>query len=132
MEQHRANPSCAGCHEKMDAIGFGLENFDAVGGWRDSDGKNKVDATGTLPGNQKFDGPAELRKILMGQGDKFRRCLAEKLLTFALGRGLEYYDKCVLDDLVAKLKGGSDKFSALVLAIVQSEPFQQRNAKRTD
>jgi mono/diheme cytochrome c family protein len=132
MEQHRANPSCAGCHEKMDAIGFGLENFDAIGGWRDSDGKNKVDASGVLPGNQKFDGPAELRKILMTQGDKFRRCLAEKLLTFALGRGLEYYDKCVLDDLVTKLKGGSDRFSALVLAVVQSEPFQQRNAKRSD
>jgi mono/diheme cytochrome c family protein len=132
MEQHRLNPACANCHAKMDAIGFGLENFDAVGAWRDADGKNKVDASGVLPGDQKFDGPAELRKILMAQGDKFRRCLAEKLLTFALGRGLEYYDKCALDDLVTKLKAGNDKFSALVMAIVQSEPFLQRTAKRTE
>ncbi len=132
MEQHRANPSCANCHAKMDAIGFGLENFDAVGAWRDTDGKNKLDSSGVLPGNQKFDGPAELRKILMGQGDKFRRCLAEKLLTFALGRGLEYYDKCALDDLVTRLKAGNDKFSALVMAVVQSEPFLQRTAKRTE
>ena len=132
MEQHRANPSCANCHAKMDAIGFGLENFDAVGGYRTTDGKDTIDATGVLPGDQKFDGPAELRKILLSQGDKFRRCMAEKVLTFALGRGLEYYDKCCLDDLVTKLKAGEDKFSALVMAVVQSEPFQQRNAKRTD
>lgn len=132
MEQHRANPACSNCHSKMDAIGFGLENFDAIGAWREAEGRNKIDASGVLPGDQKFDGPAELRKILMSQGDKFRRCLAEKLLTFALGRGLEYYDKCTLDALVGKLKAGGDKFSALVLAIVQGEPFQQRNAKRTE
>lgn len=132
MEQHRANPSCSNCHAKMDAIGFGLENFDAIGGYRTTDGKDAIDASGVLPGDQKFNGPAELRKILLSQGDKFRRCLAEKVLTFALGRGLEYYDKCCLDDLVGKLKAGEDKFSALVLAVVQSEPFQQRNAKRSD
>ncbi len=132
MEQHRANPSCASCHEKMDAIGFSLENFDAVGWYRTEDaGKAKIDASGVI-GGAKFDGPAELRKILLGQADKFRRCLGEKLLTFALGRGLEYYDKCVLDDLVKKLKAGNDKFSALVLAVVESEAFGQRNAKRTE
>ena len=133
MEQHRANPSCASCHEKMDAIGFGLENFDAVGGWRTEDaGKTKIDSSGVLPGGVKFDGPAELRKILLGQADKFRRCLGEKLLTFALGRGLEYYDKCALDEMVTKLKAGSDRFSALVLAVVESEAFGRRNAKRTE
>ncbi|MCU0702866.1 MAG: DUF1592 domain-containing protein [Fimbriiglobus sp.] len=132
MEQHRANPACSNCHAKMDAIGFGLENFDAIGAWRTADGKDAIDPSGELPGDQKFNGPAELRKILLTQGDKFRRCLAEKLLTFALGRGLEYYDKCSLDDLVVKLKAGEDRFSALVLAVVRSEPFQQRNAKRTD
>ncbi len=132
MELHRANAACANCHTKMDAIGFGLENFDAIGAWRTEDGKNKIDASGVLPGDQKFDGPAELRKILLSQGDKFRRCIAEKLLTFALGRGLEYFDKCTLDALVVKLKAGGDRFSALVMAVVQGEPFQQRNAKRSD
>jgi mono/diheme cytochrome c family protein len=132
MEQHRVNPSCASCHEKMDAIGFGLENFDGIGAWRDDEKKVKIDASGVLPGGVKFAGPAELRKILLGKADQFRRCLAEKLTTFALGRGLEYYDKCVLDDLVAKLKAGDDRFSALVLAIVESEPFQQRKGKRSD
>jgi mono/diheme cytochrome c family protein len=132
MEQHRANPSCASCHDKMDAIGFGLENFDGIGAWREDEKKVKIDASGVLPGGAKFDGPAELRKILLGKADLFRRCLAEKLTTFALGRGLEYYDKCVLDDLVAKLKAGDDRFSALVVAIVESEPFQQRKGKRSD
>jgi hypothetical protein len=132
MEQHRANPSCAGCHAKLDPLGFGLENFDGIGGWRADENKVKIDASGELPGGVKFDGPAELRKILLGKADQFRRCLAEKLLTFALGRGLEYYDKCVLDELVTKLQAGDDKFAALVLAIVESEPFQKRNAKRSD
>jgi hypothetical protein len=132
MEQHRANPACASCHEKMDAIGFGLENFDGIGVWRTEEKKIKIDSSGLLPGAGKFDGPAELRKILLGKADQFRRCLAEKLTTFALGRGLEYYDKCVLDDLVIKLKAGDDRFSALVLAIVESEPFQQRKGKKSD
>jgi len=132
MEQHRANPSCASCHNKLDPLGFGLENFDAVGMWRTEDKKVKIDASGELPGGVKFDGPAELRKVLMSKSDLFRRCLAEKLTTFALGRGLEYYDKCVLDELVLKLKAGEDRFSVLVLAIVESEPFQKRRAKRSD
>ncbi len=132
MEQHRVNPSCAGCHAKMDPIGFGLENFDAIGAWREKDKDNPIDASGVLPGQLKFNGPAELRKILLGKSDQFRKCLAEKMLTFALGRGLEYYDKCILDELVLKLKAGEDRFSALVLAIVESEPFQQRRAKRSE
>ena len=132
MEQHRVNPTCAGCHAKMDPIGFGLENFDAIGAWREKDKDNTIDASGVLPGQLKFNGPAELRKILLGKSDQFRKCLAEKLLTFALGRGLEHYDKCILDELVLKLKAGEDRFSALVLAIVESEPFQQRKAKRSE
>ena len=132
MEQHRVNPACSGCHSKMDPIGFGLENFDGIGVWRAEEKKVKIDSSGVLPGGEKFDGPAELRKILLGKADLFRRCLAEKLITFALGRGLEYYDKCVLDELVAKLKAGDDRFSALVLAIVDSEPFQKRKGKRSD
>jgi hypothetical protein len=132
MEQHRANPNCSVCHAKLDPLGFGLENFDAIGAWRDADNKQKIDASGVLPDGGKFNGPAELRKILLAKADLFRHCFSEKLATFALGRGLEYYDKCVLDDLTAKLQEGGDKFSALVLAIVESDPFQKRRGKRSE
>jgi hypothetical protein len=132
MEQHRADPACAGCHAKLDPLGFGLENFDGIGAWRDEDAKTKIDATGVMPDGSKFDGPAELRKVLVGKAEMFRRCLAEKLLTFAIGRGLEYYDKCVLDELSLKLKAGDDRFSALVLAVVESDAFQKRKAIRSE
>ncbi len=132
MEQHRANPSCATCHAKLDPLGFGLENFDGIGMWRETDNKQKIDATGVLPDGAKFDGPAELRKVLLAKSDQFRRCFAEKLLTYALGRGLEYYDKCVVDEIVVKLKSGNDKFSALVLAIAESDAFQKRKGKRSE
>jgi uncharacterized protein DUF1588/uncharacterized protein DUF1585/uncharacterized protein DUF1592 len=132
MEQHRANPSCATCHAKLDPLGFGLENFDGVGAWRDKDNNQPVDASGVLPDGNKFNGPAELRKVLIGKADQFRRCLAEKLLTYALGRGLEYYDKCALDEITAKLKSGNDKFSALVLAIAESDAFRKRKGQRSE
>ena len=132
MEQHRANPSCAVCHAKLDPLGFGLENFDAIGGWRTADNKQPIDPSGVLPDGAKFEGPAELRKVLLGKSDLFRRCLAEKLLTFGLGRGLEYYDKCAVDGVVKKASSGDDRFSALVLAIVQSDPFQKRKGKRSE
>lgn len=132
MEQHRANPSCAVCHAKLDPLGFGLENFDAIGAWRDRDNKQPIDASGELPGGEKFNGPAELRKVLLSKADQFRRCFAEKLLTFALGRGLEYYDKCAVDDIVSSGKAHNDAFSAYVLAVVKSDPFQKRKGKRTE
>jgi mono/diheme cytochrome c family protein len=132
MEQHRANPNCAVCHAKLDPLGFGLENFDAIGKWRDTDNRQKIDASGVLPGGEKFSGPAELRKVLLGKADGFRHCLAEKLMTYALGRGLEYYDKCTLDEVVTKLTRGGDKFSVLVSSIVESDPFQKRRGKRSD
>jgi hypothetical protein len=132
MEQHRANPTCANCHAKLDPLGFGLENFDGIGGWRAADNKLPIDAAGVLPDGAKFSGPAELRKVLVGKADLFRRCLAEKLLTFALGRGLEYYDSCVLDEIVKNTKADGDRFSALVLAAVQSDAFQKRKGKRTE
>jgi len=132
MEQHRANPSCAICHQKLDPLGFGLENFNAVGEWRAQDNKKNIDASGELPGGLKFNGPAELRKVLLGKADQFRSCFAEKLLTFSLGRGLEYYDKCALDGIVASSKGSGDTFSAVVLAVVKSDPFQKRKGKRSE
>ncbi|MBN9122741.1 MAG: DUF1592 domain-containing protein [Planctomycetes bacterium] len=132
MEQHRADPKCAVCHSKLDPLGFGLENFDGIGGWRAQDNKKDIDASGELPGGLKFSGPAELRKVLLGKSDQFRSCFAEKLLTFGLGRGLEYYDKCALDDVVRAAKSNGDSFSSMVLAVVKSDPFQKRKGKRSD
>ncbi|HVK12157.1 MAG TPA: DUF1592 domain-containing protein [Gemmataceae bacterium] len=126
MEKHRNDPNCATCHAKMDPIGFGLENFDAVGAYRTEDGRFKIDAGGVLPDGAKFTGPADLRKVLIAKADLFRKNLAEKMLTYAIGRGLEHYDRCSVDDVIGHLKKGQDKFSALVLGVVMSEPFQKR------
>jgi hypothetical protein len=126
MEKHRENPSCAVCHAKLDPLGFGLENFDAVGAFREQDGTFKIDPSGELPDGSKFSGPAELRKVLLKRADLFRKNLAEKMLTYALGRGLEYYDKCTVEDIVAALKKGDDRFSALMIAVVQTDAFQKR------
>ena len=132
LEQHRADPSCAGCHAKLDPLGFGLENFDAIGGYRWQDNKLAIDASGVLPDGAKFNGPAELRQVLLEKSDLFRKCLAEKLLTYALGRGLEYYDKCLLDQVGTQVRNHGDKFSALVLAIVESDAFQKRKGIRRE
>ena len=132
MESHRSNPACATCHTKMDPLGFGLENFDAIGRWRELDNKQKIDPSGVLPGGAKFSGPAELRKILLGKSEAFRNCLSEKLLTYALGRGLEYQDKCAVNDLSKKLTKGNDQFSQLVLAILETDAFQKRRGKRNE
>ena len=126
MEKHRENPNCAVCHSKLDPLGFGLENFDGVGALRQFDGKFKIDPAGELPDGSKFSGPAELRKVLVAKGDLFRRNLGEKMLTYAIGRGLEYYDRCAVDDIVSALKKGDDRFSAMMLAVVQSDAFQKR------
>lgn len=129
MEQHRANPNCAVCHVQMDALGFAFENFDPIGGWREKDGKHPIDASGELPGGKAFDGPGALKAILKGDADAFRRSFAEKMLTYALGRGLEHEDNCTIEDLRAAMAAGGDRFSSLVLAIVKSEPFQKRDGR---
>ena len=126
LELHRANPACAACHQLMDPLGFGLENFDAIGKWRDKDHDSPVDPKGELPGGRTFSGPVELRQILLERKAEFRRCVATKLLTFALGRGLEYFDECTLNTITAKMEQEDDKFSVLVLEIVNSAPFRQR------
>jgi hypothetical protein len=128
MEEHRANPLCASCHKRMDPIGFAFENYDAIGAWRDQEGGLPVDPSGTLPDGRSFRGPGELKRLIMENKDAFRRCLAEKMLTFALGRGLEYYDRCAVDAILEALDKGDDRLSALLLAVVQSEPFQMRTA----
>jgi hypothetical protein len=133
MEIHRKNPTCATCHQQMDALGFGLENFDAIGRWREKDGKFAIDPAGTLPGGVSFSGPGEMRqKLAATQQQAFTRCLAEKLLTYAIGRGVEFYDKCALDDIARHVEQNGHRFSALVMAVVQSDPFQKRRAKRPD
>jgi len=126
MEQHRANPNCASCHARMDPLGFGFENFDAVGAWRDKDGNFPIDASGTLPSGQTFRGAKELKAVLKAREPEFVRCLAEKLLTYSIGRGLEYYDRCAVDRIVDATLRDKGKFSRLVLEVVQSDPFQKR------
>ncbi len=124
MKQHRENPSCAVCHRKMDALGFGFENFNAIGGWRDKDGKYDIDASGELPDGSTFNKPAELRKILLSSSKDFMNCLTRKLLTYALGRGLSPRDKCVVDDIVEHVEKRDHQFSQLIFAIVTSDTFR--------
>ena len=129
LEIHRENPVCASCHKVMDALGFGLENFDATGRWRDLDGKNKIDASGELPGGAKFNGPLELSKVLGKRKSEFARCLTEKLLTFALGRELRVQDRCAVDKIVDELETQDYRFSGLVVAIAKSDPFRKRRGE---
>lgn len=129
MEQHRQNPACAGCHARMDPLGFAFENFNAVGGYRKKDGNFDIDASGTLPDGKAFKGPGELKAILKEKKALFARNLTEKMLTYALGRGVEYYDRPTLDRVGAALEQNQYKFSTLVLEIAKSEPFRLRRGK---
>jgi hypothetical protein len=127
FEQHRSNPACASCHLKMDPLGFGLENYDAVGVWRTREGEFPLDTSGTLPGGKSFKTPAELKSILLEtEKDAFARCLAEKLLTYATGRGLERADRRVVRSIAAAVAGDGYKFSALIREIINSVPFTMR------
>jgi mono/diheme cytochrome c family protein len=130
MEAHRKNVACANCHAKMDGLGFGLENFDAIGGYRTKDGDAAIDSSGELPGNVRFTGPAELKAVLLGKKDLFAKCLTEKMMTYAIGRGLEFYDRRAVDGVTAALAKNDHKFSALVTEIVKSDPFRMRRGKQ--
>jgi mono/diheme cytochrome c family protein len=123
---HRKSASCAICHKIMDPLGLGLENFDGIGRWREKEKNHPVDASGTLPGGQSFRGPVELIGVLTKRQDAFRRHFAETLLAYALGRGVEYYDRCAVERIVAGTRRGDDRFSALVIEIVGSDPFLLR------
>jgi len=126
FEKHRANATCASCHARMDPLGFALENFDAIGAWRDEDGKFPIETAGTLPDGRSFKGYEELRTILKTDAAAFAECLADKLLTYALGRGLERSDRNTVKAIAEKVAQGDYRFSSLVLTIVESEPFQMR------
>jgi hypothetical protein len=131
LEAHRADPTCASCHRRMDPLGFGLENFDAIGKWRTVDGKFPVDASGTLPDGRAFSGPAELTAILASEREAFAKALTSKMLTYALGRGLEPYDRRTVRMIARALPGHDHRFSGLVLEIVKSLPFQMRRGVTT-
>jgi mono/diheme cytochrome c family protein len=126
MEAHRANPVCAGCHKVMDPIGFALENFDAVGHWRTSDEGARIDPSGTLFNGAIVDGPAALRKMLLSRPQVSVGVMTEKLLTYALGRGLEYYDMPAVRKIVADASNNGYRFSSLVLGVVTSPPFEMK------
>jgi hypothetical protein len=128
LEQHRNNPVCASCHSQMDPLGFALENFDGIGGWRTMDGTTPIDASGVLPSGVKFTGPAEFRAMLMTQRDQFVTTVTEKLLTYALGRGVEYYDQPVIRQIVREAAASDYRWSSLIVAITKSMPFQMRRS----
>lgn len=126
MEQHRANPACANCHAKMDPLGFAFENFNAIGGYRQKDGDFPIETGGTLPGGKTFQGSTELKTILLEQRSKVARNLTEKLLTYGLGRGLEYYDRRTVMKIQEALAKNDYKFSTLAVEIAKSDPFRMR------
>jgi hypothetical protein len=127
MEKHREDPSCSSCHALMDPIGFGLENFDATGAWRDRDNGKPIDSSGQLIDGHKFQGVEELRKVLVtDHRSEFHRSVASKLLTYSLGRGLDWYDKPALDRIVTETEAANGSSRALIRAVVDSVPFQYR------
>jgi len=126
MAQHRANPACAGCHQLMDPVGFSLENYDAVGRWRTSEDARPIDASGNLPDGSKFTGAAGLRQALLNRPEVFATTFTEKLVTYALGRGVEYYDAPAIRKVVQESRTNDYRFSSFILGIVSSSPFQMR------
>jgi hypothetical protein len=126
MEVHRRNAACAGCHARMDAIGFALENYDAVGRYREKDGSFEIDAGGTFPDGTTFSGPAGLKDVLLARKREFCRCLAEKMMTYALGRGLEPADRRSIERIIERLESEDHRMSVLVAGIVSSDAFRER------
>lgn len=126
MAAHRADPACSACHAQMDAIGFSLENFDAVGRWRTMDGTFPVDSTGELPGGKKINGVDDLRAVLIARQDDFLRAVTEKLLVYGLGRGLRPADRCSVDEIVKQAKAGGSTLESVIKSIVKSDVFRKR------
>jgi hypothetical protein len=127
LESHRANPVCASCHARMDPLGFSLENFDAIGQWRTTDAGKAIDASGVLLDGTKVDGPVALRRALVAQKEQFVRAVTAKLLTYTLGRGIEYYDEPAIRGIVHNAAADDYRWSSVVLGIVKSAPFQMRS-----
>ena len=130
LERHRANPACAGCHAPMDPLGFALENFDAIGTWRaDSEAGLPIDASATMPSGAAFEGPAGLRRVLLSRDEDFAATVTEKLLAYALGRGLEYTDRPAVRRILRAAAADDYRWSSIVQGIVKSTPFQWRRAR---
>ena len=128
MAAHRKNPACASCHLRMDPLGFALENFDAIGRWRTTDGTSAIDASGTLPDGTTFDGPAEFREALLLRREEFVRTFTEKLLMYALGRAVQYYDMPAVRTIMRDAAADDYRWSSVILGIVKSSPFRMRMA----
>ena len=128
LEQHRRNPACASCHATMDPLGFALENFDAVGRWRQDEAGTPVDASGSLPDGTTFSGPSELRELLEQRQTQFVGTVIEKLLTYALGRGIEFHDMPAVRTIARQAASNDYRWSALVLGVVKSVPFQMKRS----
>jgi hypothetical protein len=129
MTQHRANPACASCHARMDPIGFAMENFDAIGSWRDSDAGNAIDASGVFPDGVKFEGMAGLKKVLLDRPGQFVDTVAGKLLMYGVGRNLQYYDAPSVRAIVRDAAQDHYTFTSLILGVVKSAPFQMRESQ---
>jgi len=127
--EHRANPACASCHNLMDPVGFALENYDAVGKWRNSESGQAIDATGSFPGGASFEGVAGLEKALLERSELFVGTLVEKLLTYSLGRVVEHSDAAAVRKIVREAGSDGFRFSSIVLGIARSEPFQMRRSR---
>src|SRR5262249_11684527 len=119
-------PACAGCHARMDPLGFALDNFDAIGRWRTTEANAPIDSSGALPDGTKFQGVAELRKILLGHPDAFVTTVTENLLTYALGRGLEFSDEPAVRQIMREAAINNYRWSSIILGVVKSTPFQMR------
>jgi hypothetical protein len=129
MAEHRDSPACSGCHQLMDPVGFSLESYDAVGRWRTSEDGKPIDVAGSLPDGSKFDGVSGLQKALLAHPEVFVTTLTEKLLTYALGRGVEYYDAPAIRKVVRQARSNDFRFSSLILGIASSTPFQMRRSQ---
>jgi mono/diheme cytochrome c family protein len=128
LEEHRKNPVCASCHVRMDPLGFALENFDAIGQWRTTETNVRIDPSGTFPDGTRFTGPAEFRRVLVNHREQFVATLTEKLMTYALGRGVEYFDMPAIRSILREAAPRDYRWSSLILGIVNSQPFQMRTA----
>jgi hypothetical protein len=133
LAAHRSNAACASCHRTIDPVGFALENFNAVGQWRDVDADSEpVDASGALPGTGEFRGIDGLENALLARPDLFVTALTESLMTFALGRGIDYYDGPAVRGILRESAKDGYRFSSLILGIVQSAPFQMRRMESSE
>ena len=133
LEQHRANPACAACHKQMDPLGLALENYDAIGRWRTADRGAPIDASGQLPTGETVNNPGDLIRLIRDQkSEQFVRTLTEKMMIYGIGRGLEYYDRCAIDQILSNASKNDYRFGDLLLGIITSDPFQRKGTRDED